>query len=50
MKPNFHKINIKEFRRSTMSSKEWKKDYKEKEEWLSPEQIPVKPVFTREDL
>lgn len=33
-----------------MSSKEWKKDYKEKEEWLSPEQIPVKPVFTREDL
>ncbi len=50
MNPNFHKINIKEFRRSTMSSKEWKKDYKEKEEWLSPEQIPVKPVFTREDL
>ncbi len=50
MKPNFHKINIKEFRRSTMSCKEWKKDYKEKEEWLSPEQIPVKPVFTREDL
>lgn len=50
MKPNFHKINIKEFRRSTLSSKEWKKEYKEKEEWLSPEQIPVKPVFTREDL
>jgi methylmalonyl-CoA mutase len=50
MKPNFHKINIKEFRRSTMSSKEWKKDYKEKEEWLSPEQIPVKTVFTRENL
>ncbi len=50
MKPNFHKINIKEFRRSTMSSKELKKDYQEKEEWLSPEQIPVKPVFTREDL
>jgi len=50
MKPNFNKINIKEFRRSTMSSKERKKDYKEKEEWLSPEQIPVKPVFTREDL
>lgn len=50
MKPDFRNIDFREFPKSTVSSKERHENHELYEEWLSPEQIPVKPVFTREDL
>ncbi len=43
MKPNFNDINIKDVAAST--AKECNG-----ENWLTPEQIPVKPIYTKEDL
>ncbi|MFI3296175.1 MAG: methylmalonyl-CoA mutase [bacterium] len=43
MKPNFNDINIKDVAAS--SAKECNG-----ENWLTPEQIPVKPIYTKEDL
>ena len=50
MKSDFRKITFREFPKSTVSSKERHENHELYKEWLSPEQIPVKPVFTREDL
>jgi len=46
MKPDFKNINIKNFRaRQTPGSVA-----NNAQNWLTPEQIPVKPVYTKEDL
>ena len=42
MKPNFNDINIKEVAASKATVNG--------ENWLTPEQIPVKPIYTTEDL
>ncbi|WP_303920773.1 methylmalonyl-CoA mutase [Draconibacterium sediminis] len=49
MKPNFKDINIKA---ATEQAKvaDWAAKNNIKKDWLTPEQIPVKPVYTKEDL
>ncbi len=50
MKPNFKDINIKSSSRSTATSQEWEKENSIKKSWMTPEQIPVKTAFNKEDL
>jgi len=49
MIPDFHKINIKSAtsRKNIFTRKE---ENNVKKDWLTPEQIPVKPVYTHDDL
>ncbi|MBK8807348.1 MAG: methylmalonyl-CoA mutase [Bacteroidales bacterium] len=49
MKPDFKSINIKQSK-SGVSAKQWEKDNKISADWMTPEQIPVKSVYTLEDL
>ncbi|HPF52590.1 MAG TPA: methylmalonyl-CoA mutase, partial [Draconibacterium sp.] len=49
MKPNFKDINIK----AAAAQKDlgdWAAKNNIKKDWITPEQIPVKPVYTKEDL
>ncbi|MGV8092700.1 MAG: methylmalonyl-CoA mutase [Mangrovibacterium sp.] len=49
MRPNFKNINIK----TTAGEPDgvaWQAQNKIEKNWLTPEQIPVKPVYTKEDL
>jgi len=50
MKPNFKNINIKSSPKPKLSKAEWEKENKIDAGWLTPEQIPVKPVYTEADL
>lgn len=51
MKPDFKSINIKADKKCcSKSAKEWEKENHISADWLTPEQIPVKPVYTKEDL
>ncbi|WP_461640049.1 methylmalonyl-CoA mutase [Labilibaculum euxinus] len=50
MKPNFKDINIKSSSRSTATSQEWEKENGIEKSWMTPEQIPVKTAFNKEDL
>jgi methylmalonyl-CoA mutase len=50
MKPDFQNINFREFPKSKVSRKEMKGDQELYNKWISPEQIPLKPVYTKEDL
>jgi methylmalonyl-CoA mutase len=50
MKPNFKDINIKSSQRADVPSKEWEKANGIENNWETPELIPVKPAFNREDL
>ena len=49
MKPNFKDINIKAAV-SQPNTEEWNANNKIEKNWITPEQIPVKPVYTKEDL
>ncbi|NOR76772.1 MAG: methylmalonyl-CoA mutase, partial [Draconibacterium sp.] len=49
MKPNFKNINIKEVTEQKNTA-EWTAKNNIKKNWRTPEQIPVKPVYTKEDL
>ncbi len=49
MKPDFKKINIKEAAPQPNAG-EWVADNKIEKNWVTPEQIPVKPAYTKEDL
>ncbi|WP_299578851.1 methylmalonyl-CoA mutase [uncultured Sunxiuqinia sp.] len=49
MKPNFKNINIKTAAAQPEAS-EWAAQNKIEKDWVTPEQIPVKPVYTKEDL
>ena len=50
MKPNFKEIDIQSDGFSTANVEEWVEKNEIKADWLTPEQIPVKPVYTKEDL
>ncbi|GET26925.1 methylmalonyl-CoA mutase [Prolixibacter sp. NT017] len=51
MKPNFKDINIKGSKATcTDSEKEWTEKNHISKDWVTPEQIPVKPVYTKADL
>jgi methylmalonyl-CoA mutase len=49
MKPNFKDINIKTAA-AQPNTDEWNAANKIEKNWITPEQIPVKPVYTKEDL
>lgn len=49
MKPNFKNINIKSATEQKNTA-EWAEKNNIKKDWMTPEQIPVKPVYTKEDL
>lgn len=49
MKPNFKDINIKAAAKQENTA-EWVAKNKIEKNWVTPEQIPVKPVYTKEDL
>lgn len=49
MKPNFKNINIKEAQ-AKADAAAWAAQNKIEKDWMTPEQIPVKPVYTKEDL
>ena len=50
MNPNFKDINIKSTEKATTAAAEWEKANHIEKNWLTPELIPVKPVYTAEDL
>lgn len=50
MKPNFKDINIHSAGFPSTDVPEWIEKNEIKADWLTPEQIPVKPVYTKEDL
>ena len=50
MKPNFKDINIKSTEKATTAAAEWEKANHIEKNWLTPELIPGKPVYTAEDL
>ncbi len=50
MKPNFKDINIKAAEKAATSAAEWEKANHIAKNWTTPELIPVKPVYTAEDL
>jgi len=49
MRPNFKDINIKTAA-AQPNTAEWNAANKIEKNWITPEQIPVKPVYTKEDL
>ena len=50
MKPNFNKINIRSFGKPHLSAYEWERANHIEPGWIPAEKIPVKPVYTRNDL
>ena len=50
MKPNFKNIDIKSVGFTPTNVSEWIEKNEIKANWLTPEQIPVKSVYTKEDL
>ncbi len=50
MKPNFKDINFRSAPKQSMGDQEWEKANNIKKDWLTPENIPVKPVYTKSDL
>ncbi len=49
MRPKFNNISFKEAPKST-NSQDWENANNIKKDWLTPEQIPVKPVYSGDDL
>jgi methylmalonyl-CoA mutase len=50
MKPNFKDINIKSGAANAVDEQKWAEENGIKKDWVTPEQIPVKPVYTKRDL
>ena len=50
MKPNFKNINFQSSPKPSLSGKEWEKENHISSNWMTPERIPVKSVFTKDDL
>ena len=50
MKPNFKDININASEKASMSAAEWEKANHIAKNWTTPELIPVKSVYTADDL
>ena len=49
MRPDFKNINIKA-KTSQKTGSDWAKAQGIEKDWLTPEQIPVKSVYTKDDL
>lgn len=50
MKPNFHNIKLKFASKEKTNISQWEKDNRISKDWKTPEQIPVKSVYTKDDL
>ena len=50
MKPNFHNVKIKSSHKEKVDVKQWEYENRIVKDWLPAEQIPIKPVYTKEDL
>ena len=50
MRPKFKDIEFRTAFRTGKSFREWEKDSGIRENWMTPEKIPVKPVYGKEDL
>ena len=50
MKPNFRKIQIKSPAGNNLSGMEWEEQHHIETEWMTAEKIPVKGVYTSDDL
>lgn len=50
MKPNFKNIDIKNAGFEAVNAAEWSAQNGIEANWITPELIPVKPVYTKEDL
>jgi methylmalonyl-CoA mutase len=50
MRPDFKSIQIKKPSDNKINLIEWEKDHLVSENWITAEQIPVKQVYTQEDL
>ncbi len=50
MKPNFHNVKIKVNPKEIMDVKKWEHENHISKDWMPAEQIPVKAVYTKEDL
>jgi methylmalonyl-CoA mutase len=50
MKPDFKSINIKTSKACRLETAAWEEKHGIKANWNTPEQIPVKPVYSKEDL
>ena len=50
MKPNFKNININKAGFAATDAAKWAADNGIEANWMTPELIPVKPVYTKEDL
>lgn len=50
MKPNFKNIDIKTAGIPSTDPKAWEKEQGIEKNWNTPEQIKVKPVYTKADL
>ncbi|OFX69556.1 MAG: methylmalonyl-CoA mutase [Bacteroidetes bacterium GWE2_29_8] len=50
MKPDFKNVNIKKNSSQGLGFNEWENQNNINKEWITPEQIPVKPVYGAEDL
>lgn len=50
MKPKFKDIDIKSSRKATTTTGEWEKANHIAKNWMTPELIPVKPVYSSDDL
>ncbi len=50
MRPDFSNVNFKQKKQNEQSFAEWAKENNIDTSWLTTEQIPVKPVYGKEDL
>ncbi len=50
MRPSFTKSDIKGFSKSTEDFRAWEKKKGIEKDWITPEQIPLKGVYSKEDL
>jgi methylmalonyl-CoA mutase len=50
MKPNFHNLNIKARPKPKVDLHQWKQEHHLSKEWLTAEGIPLRSVYTKEDL
>ncbi|MEG1905336.1 MAG: methylmalonyl-CoA mutase family protein, partial [Bacteroidales bacterium] len=50
MRPNFKNIDIKTAGFASENVADWAKENGIAADWITPEQIPVKPVYTKEDI
>ncbi|MBK3515934.1 methylmalonyl-CoA mutase [Carboxylicivirga marina] len=50
MRPKFNNIDIKSKPCGSKDTKAWEQKHGVKKDWVTPEQIPVKPVYSKDDL